>query len=243
MRRADRLFMIVQQLRSGRLTTARMLADRLEVSDRTVYRDIAHLIGAGLPIEGEAGLGYMMRAGYDLPPLMFTEEEIVALTAGARMVSAFGGRNMARGADSALQKIGHVLPDAVRDRAEQVAIHTIPAAAVDSATRAAIDALEHATQARRRVQLRYRDEAGTDSTRVVRPLGLWFWGKVWTLVAWCELRQDFRMFRIDRIIEADLRAPYTPEPGQTLKDFHASEAGRPDDTCAPDRGPVTTRRP
>jgi predicted DNA-binding transcriptional regulator YafY len=235
--------MIVQQLRSGRLTTARMLAETLEVSDRTVYRDIAHLMGAGLPIEGEAGLGYMMRSGYDLPPLMFSEEEIVALTAGARMVSAFGGRNMARGADSALQKINHVLPDAMRDRADHVAIHTIPAAAVDPATRAAIDALEQATQSTRRVQLAYRDEAGSSSDRTVRPLGLWFWGKVWTLVAWCELRADFRMFRIDRIITAEVLDAYAPLPGQTLKDFYTSEAGHHERDRLDKPDQITTRRP
>lgn len=226
MRRADRLFMIVEKLRAGRLTTARMLAETLEVSERTIYRDVAHLIGAGLPIEGEAGLGYMMRAGYDLPPLMFTEEEIVALTAGARMVSAFGGTNMARGADSALNKIAHVLPDAARARADQVAIHTIPFGGLNPETRAAVDALEKATEATRRVQLEYRDEAGAASRRIVRPLGLWFWGKVWTLVAWCELRADFRMFRLDRIAQADILEPYTPIPGQTLEDFYATKKDR-----------------
>ncbi|MEM7721493.1 MAG: YafY family protein [Pseudomonadota bacterium] len=226
MRRADRLFMIVEKLRAGRLTTARTLAETLEVSERTIYRDIAHLIGAGLPIEGEAGLGYMMRAGYDLPPLMFTEEEIVALTAGARMVSAFGGTNMARGADSALDKIAHVLPDAVCARADQVAIHTIPFGTLKPETRAAVDALEKATEATRRVRLEYRDEAGAASSRVVRPLGLWFWGKVWTLVAWCELREDFRMFRLDRIAQADILERYSAVPGQTLEDFYARKTDR-----------------
>ncbi len=226
MRRADRLFMIVEKLRAGRLTTARMLADDLEVSERTIYRDIAHLIGAGLPIEGEAGLGYMMRAGYDLPPLMFTEEEIVALTAGARMVSAFGGHSMARGADSALDKIAAVLPDPVRQRADQVAIHTRHATPIDAETRHAIDALETATQATRRVRLSYRDEAGAATDRIVRPLGLWFWGRVWTLVAWCELRTDFRMFRLDRIAEAEVLEIYTPLAGQKLEDFYAFELAR-----------------
>ncbi len=226
MRRADRLFMIVEKLRAGRLTTARALSEHLEVSERTIYRDIAHLIGAGLPIEGEAGLGYMMRAGYDLPPLMFTEEEIVALTAGARMVNAFGGAGMAKGAADALDKINAVLPDAVRRRAENVAVHTTHADPFDAATRAAIDALEQATQDTRRVWLSYRDEAGALTERMVRPLGLWFWGRVWTLVAWCELRRDFRMFRLDRIEQSELREVYAAEPGQRLEDFYASEVAR-----------------
>ena len=96
MRRADRLFQIVQKLRRGKLTTARDLAQWLEVSERTIYRDIADLMKSGLPIDGEAGLGYLMREGYDLPPLMFTEDEIVALRAGVEMVRAWGGTGMAR---------------------------------------------------------------------------------------------------------------------------------------------------
>ncbi len=109
MRRADRLFQIVQYLRGGRLLTARTLAERLEVSERTIYRDIADLIGSGVPIEGEAGVGYLMRAGYDLPPLMFNRNEIVALVAGARLIRAWGGASMAQAAEEALVKIDAVL--------------------------------------------------------------------------------------------------------------------------------------
>ena len=123
MRRADRLFQIVQHLRGGRLVTAAMLADRLEVSQRTIYRDIADLMSTGVPIEGEAGVGYLMRDGYDLPPLMFTADEIVALVAGARMIRAWGGAQMAASAEEALIKIGAVLPDDARKRAEAVQIH------------------------------------------------------------------------------------------------------------------------
>ena len=102
MRRADRLFQIVQYLRGGRLVTAEQLAERLEVSRRTIYRDVADLIGSGVPIEGEAGVGYVMRAGYDLPPLMFTNDEVAALVAGARLVRAWGGTAMAEAAQEAL---------------------------------------------------------------------------------------------------------------------------------------------
>lgn len=116
MRRADRLFQIVQYLRGGRLLTAQMLAERLEVTKRTVYRDVADLIGSGVPIEGEAGVGYVMRAGYDLPPLMFSSDEIVALVAGARMIRAWGGTQMALAAEEALVKIEAVLPDEARAR-------------------------------------------------------------------------------------------------------------------------------
>ena len=124
MRRADRLFQIVQHLRGGRLVTAQKLGAWLEVSERTIYRDIADLQSTGVPIDGEAGVGYMMREGFDLPPLMFTRDEIVALVAGARMVRAFGGAAMARAADEALVKIGAVLPDAEKDRIARTEIHT-----------------------------------------------------------------------------------------------------------------------
>lgn len=108
---ADRLFQIVQYLRGGRLVTAAMLAERLEVSERTIYRDIADLQSSGVPTDGEAGVGYLMRDGYDLPPLMFTRDEVVALVAGARLIRAWGGAGMARAAEEALTKIGSVLPD------------------------------------------------------------------------------------------------------------------------------------
>ncbi|MCZ6511353.1 MAG: HTH domain-containing protein, partial [Alphaproteobacteria bacterium] len=125
MRRADRLFQIVQYLRGGRLTTAARLAETLEVSERTIYRDIADLQASGVPIDGEAGVGYVMRNGYDLPPLMFTRDEIVALVAGARLIRAWGGAAMARAAEEALVKIGSVLPEAELARANQVEIHAI----------------------------------------------------------------------------------------------------------------------
>jgi predicted DNA-binding transcriptional regulator YafY len=226
MRRAERLFRIIEKLRPGRLTTARELAASLEVSERTIYRDIAHLVGSGLPIEGEAGVGYIMREGYDLPPVMFSEAEMVALTAGARMVAAWGGSSMARGAESALEKIAAVVPDPVRARAERLSLHAWGGIPEDHAIRRTIDMVEAATDQPHRVRIAYIDEAGKWSDRVVRPLGLWFWGKVWTLVAWCELRADFRMFRLDRITEMTVLDPYTPHPDQDLAAFYRSEAAR-----------------
>ncbi|MFN4273466.1 MAG: helix-turn-helix transcriptional regulator [Aliihoeflea sp.] len=220
MRRADRLFQIVQQLRGGRLVTARMLGERLEVSERTVYRDIADLQSTGVPIDGEAGVGYIMREGFDLPPLMFTRDEIVALVAGARMVRAFGGAQMARAAEEALVKIGAVLPDTEKARLARTEIH-MPGWVIDEAQRQAIDVLEHAVEDRTVLTLDYRDEAGQGTRRDVRPLGLWFWGKVWTLVAWCELRNDFRAFRIDRIATVEPAGRvFRPERGKQLTDFY-----------------------
>lgn len=220
MRRADRLFQIVQQLRGGRLVTARMLGERLEVSERTIYRDIADLQSTGVPIEGEAGVGYIMREGFDLPPLMFTRDEIVALVAGARMVRAFGGVQMARAAEEALIKIGAVLPDAEKARIARTEIH-MPSWVVGEAERHAIDLLERAVERRDVLTIDYRDEAGNGSRRDVRPLGLWFWGKVWTLVGWCELREDFRAFRIDRMADiASAGRSFRPERGKQLADFY-----------------------
>ncbi|MBX3579720.1 MAG: YafY family transcriptional regulator [Rhizobiaceae bacterium] len=221
MRRADRLFQIVQHLRGGRLVTAAKLAGWLEVSERTIYRDIADLQSTGVPIDGEAGVGYMMREGFDLPPLMFTRDEIVALVAGARMVRAFGGAAMARAAEEALVKIGAVLPEAEKDRIDRTQIHA-PMWVVTDADRERIDLIERAVERRDVLTLDYSDEQGRATAgRDVRPLGLWFWGKVWTLVAWCEVRDDFRTFRIDRI--ASVRAAgrvFRPERGKLLVDFY-----------------------
>jgi predicted DNA-binding transcriptional regulator YafY len=220
MRRADRLFQIVQHFRGGRLVTAQKLGQWLEVSERTIYRDIADLQASGVPIDGEAGVGYMMREGFDLPPLMFTRDEIVALVAGARMVRAFGGAAMARAAEEALVKIGSVLPDNEKARIERTEIHS-PMWVVSDADRQAIDAIERAVEERKVLTIDYRDESGRGSARDVRPLGLWFWGRVWTLVAWCEMRDDFRTFRIDRIASfACSGRTFKPERGRQLADFY-----------------------
>ncbi|HBZ42945.1 MAG TPA: DNA-binding transcriptional regulator [Maritimibacter sp.] len=212
MRRADRLFQIVQFLRGGRLTTARKLAGKLEVSERTIYRDIADLIGSGVPIEGEAGVGYVMRAGYDVPPLMFSREEIVALVAGARMARTWGGLEMARAAEEALVKIEAVLPEALRARAGNVAIHAVDFLGQDPVDRAKLDLLESAADRRECVSFDYIDKEGKPSARRVRPLGLFFWGKTWTLATWDEHREDFRTFRVDRM-EGIV-------PGDTFRDEH-----------------------
>jgi predicted DNA-binding transcriptional regulator YafY len=227
MRRADRLFQIVQYLRGGRLVTAKRLSERLEVSERTIYRDIADLVGSGVPVEGEAGVGYVMREGYDLPPLMFSRDEIVALVAGARLIRAWGGHEMARAAEEALVKIEAVLPDAARARAAAVQVHAFQMPELDDATRHRIDRIEAAVEDRVRLVLSYRDADDRPTERPVRPLGLLFWGKVWTLVAWCELRGDFRMFRLDRIGEIAEDGRFRPEPGRTLKDALAREGPPP----------------
>lgn len=220
MRRADRLFQIVQFLRGGRLVTAARLAEKLEVSERTVYRDIADLQASGVPVDGAAGVGYILRKGYDLPPLMFTRDEIAALAAGARMIRAWGGVSMARAAEEALVKIEAVLPDAVQGALRDSLIHA-PGHRLSDEERQRIDILERAAAARHVMQFAYVDEAGAHTRRAIRPLGLWFWGGHWTAVGWCLLRQDFRMFRLSRMAELEgTGETFRPEPGRTLRDFY-----------------------
>ncbi len=220
MRRADRLFQIVQHLRGGRLVTARMLSERLEVSERTIYRDIADLQSTGVPVDGEAGVGYILREGFDLPPLMFTREEIVALVAGARMVRSMGGASMAKAAIEALIKIESVLPPSLQAQLKSVEIH-VPDRQMPERDKNMIDLAQSAVETRKVLELDYCDVEGKATRRNVRPLGLWYWGKVWTLVAWCELRNDFRVFRVDRIQAAGPTGTlFKPERGKLLADFY-----------------------
>jgi predicted DNA-binding transcriptional regulator YafY len=218
MRRADRLFAIVHHLRGRRLTTAAQLAQWLEVSERTIYRDIADLAGSGVPIDGEAGVGYRIRAGFDLPPLMFTFDEIDALVIGARFVEAWAGPKLASGARSALAKIAAALPPDKRIALERSPLFA-PGFNVDPKPGERLDALRQAIGEQRFADLDYKDGADQSTQRRVRPLGLYFWGDVWTLAAWCELRQDFRNFRLDRIVEASISERFPDESGKRLEDF------------------------
>jgi predicted DNA-binding transcriptional regulator YafY len=198
MRRADRLFQIVQFLRGGRLVTARKLAEKLEVSERTVYRDIRDLQTSGVPIDGEAGVGYVLRQGFDIPPLMFTRAEIEAIVLGTRMVEAWGGAALAEAAREALKKVEAVVPPDLKDRIDRTHLYA-PGFRVPEALRRRLDELRDSIRDQHLAEIDYRREDGGASERRVRPLGLFFWGGVWTLAAWCELRQDFRNFRLDRM--------------------------------------------
>lgn len=219
MRRADRLFHLVQLIRGRRLTTAAFLAQRLEVSARTVYRDVADLQHQGVPIEGEAGIGYRLGAGFELPPLMFTQEEATALVAAARVAQTWVDPAMARAIETGLGKILSVLPAAARVSAEALTMYA-PAMALDDATRLQLQTLREAVQARSKLRLSYRDLAGGATERTVRPLGCLYWGKVWTLSAWCELRGDFRGFRVDRMSNITvLDERFRDEPGKTMADM------------------------
>ncbi|MGQ9365517.1 helix-turn-helix transcriptional regulator [Azospirillum sp. ST 5-10] len=221
MRRADRLFQIVQILRKGRLVTAATLARGLEVSERTIYRDLRDLAASGVPVEGEAGVGYILREGYDLPPLMFTHDEIEALVVGARLVGAWAGGALADAAAQALEKIEAAVPD--RRRGDLTASRLFaPDFAIPRELGERLDTVRRAINARRAIAFAYTREDGGTATRSVRPLGLFFWGKVWTLAGWCELRDDFRTFRIDRMAGLlVLDRGFAETPGQGLEDYIA----------------------
>jgi len=198
MRRADRLFLIIHALRGRRTALpARRLAETLSVSLRTVYRDVADLQLSGVPIEGEAGIGYMLRKGSDIPPLMFNAEELEALVVGTRFVRAFAGERLSASAQAALLKIEAVLPPELRQRAMRSRIFA-PARWYEVKS-GLIDRLHEAIASHRVLRLDYRDESSRSSLREVEPLCLAFWGGAWTLGAWCRLREDFRNFRPDRI--------------------------------------------
>ncbi|MEO8460506.1 MAG: YafY family protein [Dokdonella sp.] len=199
MRRADRLFLIIHALRGRRTALpAHRLADTLRVSVRTLYRDIADLQLSGVPIEGEAGVGYVLRKGSDIPPLMFNAEEVEALVVGTRFVRAFGGERLGLGARTALLKIKAVLPPDLAERSRRTRIFA-PELSNRIESSGMIDRLHSAIEARRVLQLRYLDKNDLATSRAVEPLCLSFWGGSWTLGAWCRLRNDFRNFRPDRI--------------------------------------------
>ena len=219
MRRADRLFQLVQILRNKRLVTARELAERLEVSERTIYRDIQDLSLSGVPVEGEAGVGYHLRYSLDIPPLMFTAAEIEALVVGARMLKAWGGSELGSSAQSVLDKIHAVIPAELHCHLEDSRLFAMRFG-VREDLETTLDNCRHAIAQRRYLRLDYQRADQEYSVREVKPLGLFFWGNVWTLTAWCELRHDFRTFRLDRIRWLEtLERSFEELPGQTLNDF------------------------
>jgi predicted DNA-binding transcriptional regulator YafY len=219
MRRADRLFRIVQFLRRGRLLTAQKLAEKLQVSQRTVYRDVRDLQLSGMPIEGEAGVGYTLRQDMDLPPLTFTASELTALVLGARLVRAWGGTASVAAANDALAKIEAVLPVEMRERLDTILMFA-PGFRMQKVVRERLDVLHEACVGRRAVKFAYVREDGENSRREVRPLALYFFGGVWTLASWCEMRRDFRTFRLDRMEELRmLERTFVQKRGQRLEDF------------------------
>lgn len=219
MRRADRLFQIVQLLRRDRITTAARLARELGVGERTIYRDVQDLAASGVPIESEAGVGYRLPKSFDLPPLMFTGDEIEALVLGARITQAWGGAALSGAARSALARIEAVLPPVLRDRLSGGSLFA-PGFHVPKRTLAHLETLRTAIREQRKTSVGYTRADGASSERILHPLGLFFWGTSWSLAAWCEMRVGFRTFRLDRIRELTLLDDrFTIEAGRTLADY------------------------
>ena len=211
MRRTDRLFEIIQILRSEhRVITARQIADRLEVSTRTVYRDIQTLQGMRTPIEGEAGVGYMMRQGYDLPALNFSTDEIEAIVVGLSLVAQTGDKGLQRAARQVSDKI-----DMARGLYESLQVSNrealIPQAVNPEIIRRAI-------RSEQKLDIQYRDENEVESERRIRPLAIIYYVHAMLLVSWCEMRNDFRHFRIDRMLSCSETEDYFKTQGDGLRE-------------------------
>ena len=200
MDRTQRLFAVMDGLRRHRRpVTAAALASEQRVSVRTIYRDIQTLIGLGAPIDGEAGLGYLLRPGFFLPPLMFDEDELEALVLGARWVERQPDEALAKAARNALAKIATAAPDDLRDVMAQSGLWAHSWNQIAPAV--SLPAIRDAIRREHKLSIAYRDQTDTPTKRVIWPIGLAFYDSKHAIVAWCELRQDFRFFRADRIAE------------------------------------------
>jgi predicted DNA-binding transcriptional regulator YafY len=202
MRRTERLFAIIQILRRARAPiTAASMADELETSLRTVYRDVAELIAQRVPVRGEAGIGYMLESGFDMPPLMLTPDEIEAAVLGARWVAGRGDPALARAANDLVAKIGAVIPSHLRpfllDETLTTPVRPIRRDSFD------VGRVRAAIRGQTKIVLTYRDETDRESRRTVWPVAIAYYESVRLLAAWCELREDFRHFRTDRVTEAE----------------------------------------
>jgi predicted DNA-binding transcriptional regulator YafY len=216
-RRADRLFQIIQILRRARRPiTAETIAAELETSKRTVYRDIADLIGQRVPIRGEAGLGYVLEGGFDLPPLMLTPDEIEAAALGAQWVAKRGDPVLARAALDLIAKIGAAVPERLREHVLDP-VATAPPSRAPAFDAVDLAALRAQIRAGRKIGLSYGDERGLRTERIVWPVAIGYFELTRVLVAWCELRGDFRHFRTDRIMRATLLDERYPDRPAVLR--------------------------
>ena len=221
MRRADRLLLIVQALRRrAAATTAKMLAEELEVGLRTIYRDIAALQSTGVPIDGEAGVGYVLRPGYDLPPMMFTADEIEAVVLGTRMVVERGNKSLAFAAENVLAKIRTVVPKMAADQMWKAAL-LVPHPLEEGVTFGAhVANVRQAIRDSLKLRIEYADQSNRTSTRIVWPLGLYLFSHVTLVCTWCEEREDFRSFRSERIRKCDiLKDRFDGKNGALMKSF------------------------
>ena len=217
MRRADRLFQIIQVLRRTRKPlTADAIAAELETSKRTIYRDIAELIGQRVPIRGEAGMGYVLEKGFDMPPLMLTPDEIEAAVLGAQWVSGHADPALARAAEDLIAKIADTVPERLRPFALEPASGARPTWNREPDR---IDMVRTRAQIHegRKITLHYRDEQGRATERTIWPIAVGYYEAVRLLAGWCELRKDFRSFRTDRVLNADYLDEKYPERRDILR--------------------------
>ncbi len=204
MRKADRLFEIIEMMRtSDSAVTAADLSEELGVSERTIYRDIAGLQGQGVPIEGEAGIGYVLRPGFHMPPLMFTPEELEAIVLGARFAAQRGGSELEKAAERVLVKVKSVVPQQMQDRMERIALYAPPLYDAGFGT-ADMSDIRDCIRNERKMRIGYMDLKERVTERTIWPIAIAFFAESTLLAAWCELRNDFRHFRIDRIREVKL---------------------------------------
>ena len=216
MSRTERLFDLLKLLRRHRRpVSGAALAQELGISLRTLYRDIASLQAQGAEIEGEAGVGYVLRDGFLLPPLMFTRDEIDALVLGVRRVASRDQGSIAMAARDALGRIAAVLPASLRGEIENAPLLAGPSCG-NAALQCDLSAVHNALRTEHKLKIVYRDEAGLETRRIVWPVGIAFFDAVRIVVAWCELRRDFRHFRMDRMVSASRLEARIPQRRQTL---------------------------
>lgn len=227
MRRTDRLFDIIQILRDGKLHRAQDIAEQLEVSVRTIYRDMDTLVASGVPVAGERGVGYMITEAITLPPVSLTVAELEALNLGMAIVAETADPDLKAAATSLADKIDAVLPTQVVAEADAWKFAVYPFA--DAARGFShMPTLRAAIRARQKLRLTYTAKDGAMTTRVVRPLHMEYWGRIWTLTAWCELRAAHRVFRVDLIETAEaLPELFVDEPGKTLQDYASAQENTP----------------
>lgn len=227
MRRAERLFRLVDELRARDVARAEDLARHFECSVSTIYRDIAHLQGSGLPIEGEAGIGYILRPGFDLPPVTFTHDQIDALAVGLAFVERAGDPGLAIAAREARAKLQAVMPAPEERTLADAPYRSVGRAPAEDS----LAEIRSAIRARHVVQLSYTNAQGQAATRAVEPLLIWTLTEGWMFSGWCRLRQDFRTFRFDRIASVvRTEEVFADDPERGLRAFvallEADEAAR-----------------
>jgi predicted DNA-binding transcriptional regulator YafY len=216
MRRAGRLLQVIQILRRHRRpVTGEAMARELEVSLRTVYRDIAALSLEGVPVRGEAGIGYVLDEGYDLPPLMFTADELEAVMLGLRWVARRGDRGLSHAAQDTVAKIGAVLPARLRPFLFDAGL-VVPPYTILTEDRIDVARFRSAIREARKVEIAYRSEDGRETQRTIWPISITYFDAQRLVVAWCELRSDFRTFRTDRMLALRLTGDKYPECRKAL---------------------------